>query len=321
MDGERSQIKLPGFFMRASFLFLTAFFLLIKTGSAQNTLPLYEKNEEGEVLLLRTDSTPENTKDQFDTVSFLSGNCIRYGKFRKIRLISVMECCTHPDPKFLTGKIKGKKMMQNGLMILGKIESGKTLDYDSLNAKTNLFEMTGEEFEIPQVHQDVVTRYRWFPAELDGKKEVFLQSVSKNNYHGEVITYNVALKNCLHIRTDSTDFFYCSTDLSGNYKKSKLNWYEENIKWSLLYVNKKLIYVTPDFSNTTIRGSGPFHSKEQKLAAIYRAKGTTYYYFSPGFVISFRDHEWKREFREPAKKYDKCDCDEQPKNIEWWNGE
>ncbi len=291
------------------FIFIAAFLLTAKTFS-QNGLPFYERNEDGTLPLLRTDSIPKDAKKQFKAISIISEKGVGYGKLKKISLSTQKECCTKPDPTFLTGKVQGKNKGENSIIVPGKIDSGKILDYDSLKAKTNLFEMISEEFEFPKINKEVVSRYRWSATELQGKKEVFLQAISRNNYKDQVITYNVSLKNCTHIKTDSTDFFYCTTDTAGNYKKEKLNWYDESIKWSLLYVNKKLIYVTPDFSNTTIRGTGPFHNKEQKLSAIYSTKGITYYYFSPGFVVYYKNREWKLAYRNPVKRYDECDCGE-----------
>ncbi|MBI4930277.1 MAG: hypothetical protein HY841_05910 [Bacteroidetes bacterium] len=292
------------------YFFILNFSLFIVNCFSQPTLPLYEKNEKGEVLLLRIDSFPKDLKKKFDTVSIISENGICYGKMSKFRMISQKECCTHPDPKFLLGTIKLKKKKCTGTMILGKIDCGKSLNYDSLKAKTNLFEMVSEEFQSPLINKEYLTRYRWKATEVDEKKDVYLQSISKNNNEDYVITYSVLLKNCIHIKTDSTDFYYCTTDTTGYSKKKNHSWYDDRITWSLLYVNQKLIYVIPDFSSTTIDGYGPFHGKEQKFSSIYKAKGITYYYFSPGYVIYYRNKEWKYATREPVMYYGECDCGE-----------
>lgn len=277
---------------------------------SQPILPLYEKNEHGEVLLLRIDSIPKDVKKRFDTVSVITEKEICYGKLGKFRLVTEKECCTHPDPTFLLASVKMKDKTCIGAMILGKISDGRSLNYDSLKTKTNLFEMASEEYQNPLINKEYIQRYRWTPTEVDGKKDVYLQSISKNNNKDYIVTYKVLLKNCIHIKTDSTDYFYCTTDSNENYKKKNLSWYNEKVKWSLLYVNKKLIYVAPDFTETGMDGYGPFHYKEQKLAAIYKAKGVTYYYFSPGYVIYHKNREWKLANREAVKYYGECDCGE-----------
>ena len=277
---------------------------------SQPILPLYEKNAQGELLLLRTDSIPKDVKKKFDTVSVIDEKGVCYVKPGKFRLITKKECCTHPDPKFLLASVKMKNKNCAGNLILGKVDSGKVLNYDSLKTKTNLFEMVSEEYHNPLINKEYIQRYRWVADEIDGKKDVYLQSISKNNNKDYVVTYKVPLKDCIHIKTDSTDFFYCTTDTTGKSKKQNLNWYHEKVKWSLLYVNKKSIYVTPDFTSTGMDGYGPFHYKEQKLSAIYSAKRVTYYYFSPGYVIYYRNKEWKYANREPVMYYGECDCGE-----------
>lgn len=294
--------------LRALFVFTFSF--VIFNCLSQPILPLYEKNEQGEVLLLRIDSIPKDVKKRFDTVSVITEKGICYGKLGKFKLITVKECCTHPDPKFLLSSIKMKDKICNGPLLLGKIDSGKVLNYDSLKTKTNLFEMLSEEYQNPLINKEYIQRYRWAATEVDGKKDVYLQSISKNNNKDYIDTYKVSLRDCIHIKTDSTDFFYCATDTIGNYKKKNLNWFNEKVKWTLLYVNKKLIYVTPDFTETGMDGYGPFHYKEQKLTAIYIANGVTYYYFSPGYVIYHRNKEWKLASREAVKYYGECDCGE-----------
>ena len=193
-------------------------------------------------------------------------------------------------------------------MLLGKADSGSILNYDSLKAKTNLFEWISEEYNNPLIYREVITRYRWTPTELNGKKDVFLQAISKNNNKDYVDTYNVGLKDCIHIKTDSADYFYCETDTSGNYLRKNLRWFDDKVAWSLLYVNKKLIYATPDLSKTSLDGYWPFHYKEQKLYSEYYSKGVRYFHFSPGYVI-YNEHKiWKMLYREPVKYYGECDC-------------
>src|SRR6185503_4538683 len=77
-------------------------------GFSQNILPLYEKRENGELLLQRIDSIPKDIKKKFDTVSFISEKGICYGNLSKFRLVQEKECCTKPDPKFLLAIIKLK---------------------------------------------------------------------------------------------------------------------------------------------------------------------------------------------------------------------
>ena len=275
---------------------------------SQQSLPLYEKNENGEILLLRIDSIPKDVEHKFDTISVITETGICYGELGKFKLITEKECCTHPDPKFLAATAKFKDKNCRGTLILEKADSGKTLNYDSLKAKTNLFEWLSEEYQKPLISREYIQRYRWTATELDGKKDVFLQSASKNNNKDYVDTYKVSLQNCIHIKTDTMDFFYCATDTIDNYKKKNISWFNEKVKWSLLYVNKKLIYVAPDFTDTGMDGYGPFHYKEQKLTGIYRAKGITFYYFSPGYVIYYKNKEWKLANRKPVKYYGECDC-------------
>jgi len=292
------------------FLLLFSFYFLIPNCFSQPVLPLYEKNETEELLLLRIDSIPKDVKKRFDTISIITEKGICYGKLSKFKLITEKECCTHPDPKFLLATAKFKDKNCRGTLILGKADSGKILNYDSLKAKINLFEWISEEYHNPLINKEHIQRYRWTATEVDGRKDVFLESISKNNNKDYVVTYKVSLKDCIHIKTDSVDYFYCTTDTTDNYKKKNMNWYHDKIKWSLLYVNKKLIYAAPDFSSTSTDGYGPFHYKEQKLSAIYRAKGLTFYYFVPGYVIYYRNKDWKLANREPVKYYGECDCGE-----------
>lgn len=292
-------------------LILSAYFLFLfftLSFGQELSLPLYERTEKRKILLHRIDSVPKDVKNKFDTVSIVSTNGICYGKLGKFKLITVKECCTKPDPKFLIASAKFKNKKCSGVMIFGKIDSGKSFNYDSLKTKTNLFEWTGEDYQKPLVSEEYVSKYRWRADELDGKKDVYLEAMSKNNNKDYPVIYKVPLKGCIHIKTDSLDYFYCETDTSANSKKKSLNWYDDKIYWSLLYVKKELVYVTPDFSDTSIDGYSPFHYKEQKLFAVYNAKGITYYVFSPGYVIYYKNKKWNYGSRNPVKYYGECDC-------------
>ena len=55
---------------------------------SQQILPLYEKNENGDILLLRIDSIPKDVKNKFDTISVITAQGICYGKLSKFKLIT-----------------------------------------------------------------------------------------------------------------------------------------------------------------------------------------------------------------------------------------
>ncbi len=278
------------------------FFCSIFSGISQCCLPFYETTEQGELLLLSTDSIPQNVEKYFNTVSIIAENKICYAKFDKFRIYTESECCTSTDPRYLVGTIKVKKKNCTGTIISGKVDQAKILNYNLLKSKINPTDWVSKEFQNPKSQTDHGDnyKYRWIEEEINGKKDITLQRYYMDEYREPL---KVLLKDCIHIQTDSIDFFYCPTDTTN------LPPYN-NTKWCLLYINKKLIYVTQDVTGTGRDGYGPFFYQEQKLSSIYKAKGTTYYYFSAGYVIYFQNNEWKQAYKEPLRYYGECDCGE-----------
>lgn len=222
------------------FLFVTPYFFIVDC-SAQNHLPFYEQNSNGEYYLLRSDSIPD--LKQFNQVSIISKHgIVGSGKFINFHFTTEKECCTHPDPFFLMGTLKLNFKPDSAYYILGGvIKEGKLFD-SKLDTVPDVNNYLTSDFQntILDLNDDPEYSYRWT---LQPTGKYYLEVKDDANYFGtppDNIIYPVDLKNCSYSKIDSIEILYCIADsLNENFH------YEP--RWTLIYMNGKLLDARRDF--------------------------------------------------------------------------
>ncbi len=278
--------------------------LISATGFAQSSLPFYELNKTGEYYLLRNDSVHDF--GQFKSLTILTKNGIaKTGSFINLHSITEKECCTSPDPVFLMGELKLSVKTDSVYYIIGGSVTEGKLFSEPLNSITDFEKFVVPEFQktVLGINYDSDYSYRW-TRQPSGK--FYLEVKDDANYLGaspENIVYPIDLKNCTYSISDSIEILYCTADsVNENFQFEP--------RWSVIYLNGKLLDVRADYSLIPADGYGPFFYQIKFPAGCYRSEMDFYILFNPGFVLHEHNGAWSEESRAPCLYYGECDCGE-----------
>lgn len=280
------------------------FFLISVNCFAQSSLPFYEQNQTGEYYLLRNDSVHDFS--QFKSLTILTKNGItKTGSFQNLHSVTEKECCTSHDPEFLMGELKLSAKTDSVFYIIGGTVTDGKLFSSPLSSVTDFEKFVSPGFQktLLGINYDSEYSYRWT---LQTNNKYYLEEKDDANYFGtspDNIVYPVDLKNCIYSKNDSIEILYCTADsVNENFQFEP--------RWSIIYINGKLIDARADYSLLPADGYGPFFYKLKFPAGWYRAENDFYILFSAGFVLHEHNGAWSEESRAPCLYYGECDCGE-----------
>ncbi len=287
--------------------FFSIFFLIQFITSelkAQEALPLYEKNNDGQYYLLRTDSL--YSEKLFNEISVITKGGIQGpGKMINLHLNQEKECCTKRDPYFLLGSLKTNfKIDSPYYLISGKVDNGKLFDL-KFTTLTSTEKYIDSEFKKTAIGDPEYNswEFRWTDY---GNDKIYLEKKdihTYNNQPSDTTVYPINLKSCGYSQQDSFEILYCHPDtIENNFL------YEPS--WVFIYLNNKLFDVRIDYSKIPTDGYGPFHSQPQYPVGWYKSNYIFHLLYYPGFIVKQESDRWVVMNREPCRYYGECDCGE-----------
>ena len=289
---------------RSSFIIVFCFYFF---RTVAQPLPLYERNQQGEFYLLRSDSIQYHAQLGFKSITVLSVNGIeKKENLKDIHLASEKECCTHPDPWFEMGSINWKPKNENEkiVYIAGDIDDGK-LWSNSISQMPDAKIFLKDEFNQTLIGKSFFSdySYRW-KQQSNGK--IYFEEQEQNESEGvkaHVETFEVNLQTCLYEKHDSFEVLTCKPDSVDEYAIYS-PW------WVLTYLNHQLLDARMDYSHTSSDGYGAFHYQAQNPIGWYKAGDDFFLLCNPGYVLQLHTGKWTWEYRDACLYYGECDCGE-----------